>query len=981
MPKLTVEKGQEKGRSVLIGKSSVLVGRDPAASLRISDTLSSRLHFRLEARLDGYWLVDQESMNGTYVNGERIRERKLAVGDKVQVGETLFSFLADEGESKQGEMLAPLRKRGYRVESRLGRGGMGTVYKAVQVSLNRIVALKILSPELVRDRNFISLFIQEARACASLNHPNIVQVYDVGKEEDIYFFSMEFLPGGSVQDILAKEKRLSVPRVIDVIHDAARGLEYAERKQLVHRDIKPDNLMIGEDGIIKIGDLGLAMSLKDRAKDDSGVIFGTPHFIAPEQFLGKPVDHRADIYALGASLYRMLSGTTPYTGNNVREILLRKVREEPPPLAGAAPGLPPRLIQICERMMQKDPEQRYQSATQLLADLEVFKLEQKGTAAGSGPAAALGAPPPAAATAATLPGSGPSTALPVPSVSVPEMTRIAARSPWAGVAALGILAAALAGGTFFVLSKIFKRPPLPTPNPVDVVDQNYDLLAKALLRGALEAERLLDPEDDEAYGEVLNKYQEVLDKTPKAPEAAQAAERMKRLAEGLVKVRDSRASRSREEEGKSALEAARAFRNAEWKKAGNFPEAVAVDACIAKLRELIAAHPDTEASKTAAAEIAGLEKFRADAEGARTALADVLRKVPELVGRADYSAAWSELEAAQREPRLGPFAPRLAALREELRQACVRAVEEALRKAEAEAGAGRLEEAIAALETFKSGKLAPDMIPPLTRYLGELKVTLDRARTLAQEAKDRKEKEGFNEALGLILVAASQRDYARVEKAFQLLDSGLASPALKARLQTRARDFALERQVFDAFMKRSANGKDRATGLRDASISLENNLAATIKVAKPTGITFKLLEGGRAEIERRWEDIEPGMLLPYLRRAWSQSGNEHLGIGMLALRLGLLADADAEFKAARNDPAVTDAAQACLGRIKDVGGLFDEDAHLLFDAGRQMYGQGRFREAVSVLERLEKDYESSPAWADIADEARQYLKEARNRAK
>jgi serine/threonine protein kinase len=374
MPRLIVEKGPDKGKSIRIsGNDTIVIGRETTANLRLSDIMASRMHFRIEFRADGgYYLIDLNSMNGTFVNGQKIKERVLKLGDKVQIGETLFTFMGDIEAQKQGPIGQTIG--GYTIMERVGRGGMGTVYKALQISLNRVVALKLLSDELVKDKTFINLFVQEARAAAQLNHPNIVQVYDVGSEKDVYFFSMEYVPGASLQDILSKRKKLPPEVAVGIVYQAAQGLEYAEKKGIVHRDIKPDNLMMGEDEVIKIGDLGLAKSLKAPfAEEQASSVFGTPHYVAPEQATGKPVDHRADIYSLGSTFYRILTGITPYSGSSVKEIITKKIKDDPTPLKQLEPGLSGELSRMVDKMIRRNPDDRFQTFSEVLKALETIK--------------------------------------------------------------------------------------------------------------------------------------------------------------------------------------------------------------------------------------------------------------------------------------------------------------------------------------------------------------------------------------------------------------------------------------------------------------------------------------------------------------------------------------------------------------------------------------------------------------------------------
>ncbi len=369
MPRLLVEKGPDRGKSItVVVGGQVVAGRDKEANLQLSDTMASRRHFLIASKGSIFGLKDLNSANGTLVNGRKAEgAHRLAYGDSIQVGETLISWLPDEQTDKQGGLIGQ-QIGGYRIEERLGRGAMGTVYKATQLSLGRTVALKVLSPDLVKDEKFCEMFVKEARAAGSLNHPNIIQVYDVGDEGGQYFFSMEYASKGSVLEELGKQKSISMARAVQIIRHACNALDYAERKGLVHRDIKPDNLMVTEDDTVKLGDLGLAMSAQELQAEQDGV-FGTPHYIAPEQAMGKPIDHRADIYALGATFYRMVSGRTLFTGATVKEILKKQVREAHTPITEHVPDCPQAIASIIDRMLAKNPAERYQHASEIAQDL------------------------------------------------------------------------------------------------------------------------------------------------------------------------------------------------------------------------------------------------------------------------------------------------------------------------------------------------------------------------------------------------------------------------------------------------------------------------------------------------------------------------------------------------------------------------------------------------------------------------------------
>ncbi|MBI4584587.1 MAG: protein kinase [Planctomycetes bacterium] len=362
MVKIVVESGPLRGRVFpLPSGKPITVGRDTGCSIQIPDRQASRLHFILVPVAAGYVLQDRESRNGTYVNGKKVTHCALQAGDVIRAGGTHLSILGAQGDPLIGKTVA-----GYQIEQRLGRGGMGTVYRARQISLDRTVALKILSREFCEDEEFVKRFLEEARSAGKLNHPNVVQVFNAGKHEDLFFLSMEYMAGGSLQQLLDREGRLPARRLLPMILDAARALIWAEQQGIVHRDIKPDNLMLGAEERVKIGDFGIAADRrKSKTLYEGGKILGTPVYMAPEQAEGKPVDQRADIYALGATLFTALSGAFPFDGETPVEIILKKVKEEAPPLFKILPDLAPGLAAIVDRMLAREPEKRFQRAQEV----------------------------------------------------------------------------------------------------------------------------------------------------------------------------------------------------------------------------------------------------------------------------------------------------------------------------------------------------------------------------------------------------------------------------------------------------------------------------------------------------------------------------------------------------------------------------------------------------------------------------------------
>jgi predicted Ser/Thr protein kinase len=262
----------------------------------------------------------------------------------------------------------------YKIIGKLGQGGMATVYKAHELSLNRMVALKVLSPQLSEDKAYIKRFSREAQAAAQLNHPNIVQIYAIGEEQGVHYFAMEYIKGKSLADIRQEEGVLKPEDAVPIIRQVAEALAEAHKAGLVHRDIKPSNIMIDAAGRPKVTDFGIAyVSYANTKLTRDGSIIGTPEYLSPEQCEGKTVDQRSDIYSLGVTLYELLSGKTPYEADTPVSMLMKIVKGEFPPLREVNPNVPESLQVIVDKMMLKDVRQRYQRMEEVIKDL--LKLE------------------------------------------------------------------------------------------------------------------------------------------------------------------------------------------------------------------------------------------------------------------------------------------------------------------------------------------------------------------------------------------------------------------------------------------------------------------------------------------------------------------------------------------------------------------------------------------------------------------------------
>lgn len=258
----------------------------------------------------------------------------------------------------------------YKIVSKLGQGGMATVYKAHELSLNRMVALKVLSSQLSEDTAYIKRFQREAQAAAQLNHPNIVQIYAIGEEQGVHYFAMEYIKGRSLADIRQEKGVMKPEDAVPIIRQVAEALAEAHKVGLVHRDIKPSNIMMDAAGRAKVTDFGIAyVSYANTKLTRDGSIIGTPEYLSPEQCEGKTVDQRSDIYSLGVTLYELLSGKTPYEADTPVSMLMKIVKGEFPPLREVNPNVPEPLQAIVDKMMLKDVQQRYQKMEEVIKDL------------------------------------------------------------------------------------------------------------------------------------------------------------------------------------------------------------------------------------------------------------------------------------------------------------------------------------------------------------------------------------------------------------------------------------------------------------------------------------------------------------------------------------------------------------------------------------------------------------------------------------
>jgi len=391
--RLRVMGGAEAGRQFNIEQDGMFViGRSAEADLQISDPMASRRHCAITLRGSKAYLEDLDSTNGTILNGRPASKESLNSGDVITIGATDIEFMrvisapsvrkgGPPAAGKQEDATAPIRTAGkgkviggYKILERLGVGGMGTVYKALQMSMNRVVAFKVLNITSQDTERAIKEFLREAQTGAALNHPNIVTFYDQGRDKGLYYIAMELIEGVPLDKILEERGPMDVGLALDIIIQVTDALCFMFSKGIIHRDLKPSNIMLTPQRIAKLTDFGLAKSFVQAGLTGYtrvGEGKGTLEYMPPEQIDNALYcDQRADIYSLGATLYDMLTGRPPFMGESMRELLDQIERKYPPPLKRFNPNVPDYVSAIVEKCMRKKPEERYQFPDELLKALK-----------------------------------------------------------------------------------------------------------------------------------------------------------------------------------------------------------------------------------------------------------------------------------------------------------------------------------------------------------------------------------------------------------------------------------------------------------------------------------------------------------------------------------------------------------------------------------------------------------------------------------
>ncbi len=268
----------------------------------------------------------------------------------------------------------PILNNRYQLIEEINAGGMAVLYKAQDLELGRLVAIKVLRPSLASDPAFLARFRQEARAAANLSHPNIVTVHDVGQDGSTHYIVMEYVPGQNLKQLLRAHGPFEVDAALAIMIEVCKGVGYAHRAGLVHCDIKPQNILVTPDNSIKVADFGIARALTASPSEETEkIVWGSPHYFSPEQAAGETLTPASDVYSIGVVLFELLTGQLPFSGSDYRELALAHFREEPPSILDLNPALPPELDRIIRKVLSKEPSARYRTADQLGRILQKYR--------------------------------------------------------------------------------------------------------------------------------------------------------------------------------------------------------------------------------------------------------------------------------------------------------------------------------------------------------------------------------------------------------------------------------------------------------------------------------------------------------------------------------------------------------------------------------------------------------------------------------
>ncbi|MCX7704172.1 MAG: serine/threonine-protein kinase [Planctomycetota bacterium] len=396
MPRLFVESGKKIGADFPV-KDGMVLGRMEECDVLIDDPKSSRRHARIMKQGAQYFIVDLNSSNGTYLNDVLVKKSPLVFGDRIRIGDTVLVFTEEPEEDLVGSRLG-----GFEIMERLGARETGVIYKARQVALDRIVALKILDRGLSEDAAFVKRFKERAQAAATLRHPNIVQIFDVGEVEGRHFVAMEYVQGKSLRDILKEGEQilLTMEDKLNIAKQMAEALVYTHRQGILHGNLTPINILLTEKKEVKLSDFGgVRRDLPLAARDVTSL-----YYISPEEALGRKPDKQSEIYTLGIVLFQMVTGELPFKATGALELIREHTERDIPPPDIINSNVPASFADVIYKMCAREPERRFASIVEVREALSHVSLkggsrrEKREAAAGAvayAPAGERGREPPA----------------------------------------------------------------------------------------------------------------------------------------------------------------------------------------------------------------------------------------------------------------------------------------------------------------------------------------------------------------------------------------------------------------------------------------------------------------------------------------------------------------------------------------------------------------------------------------------------------
>ena len=387
-----------------------------------------------------------------------------ACGADVTGGGTMGSSTGTEGLQARLQRLVEGK---YKIERLLGKGGMGAVFLAQDLTLERVVAIKVLPPDISMDEHIVKRFQQEAKTAAKLDHTNIIPIYRVESEGGLNYFVMKYIEGTSLEDVLDQKQELAIDYIQRVLWEAACALGHAHQRGVVHRDVKPANIMFDHDGRVMLTDFGISKALQAASGfTGTGMIIGTPHYMAPEQAKGGTVDGRADQYSLGVVAYRMVTGELPYTGDSVHTILYKHIFEEVPRMSGKRAGTPEFLSVAIARALSKEPDQRYATMEEFATGVwpeQPVAAPRKGATTGGGASTSRRRPPPPRTASPDTPTemtTAPTTPIPRAGLKIPAEKK---KRSSVGLVVGGIVLVAAGVGGYLALGNKSESPASPPP--------------------------------------------------------------------------------------------------------------------------------------------------------------------------------------------------------------------------------------------------------------------------------------------------------------------------------------------------------------------------------------------------------------------------------------------------------------------------------------------------------------------------------------